>query len=782
MANTVGINLVLTGDSSGAKRALDDINSSVGKLTQNSKPLAPLIGGGGAPVLNQQPVQRLTQSNANYGLPGGTLLDPYGRPVYSNQQIRPTMTESSYGMNRQAPASLLAADGKKNTEGEQKIVKLTNEIEELTAMMQEVKDSLWDAHDRGDVGEEQKLSSILKNLRETESMVKRQLREEEAEEGKGGGKGKGEKSVGEYMANRLASQIVSGIIGAGETIIGSKKSMASGDYMGSVIQREKGLGQLAGGGAGALIGALGFFLGPIVGMTTMALGQQLGSFFGGLKGDKLEIDNALSERYEAALPAIDMFYQRYGTDIEKKSGGQNAGEGLAWYNRAAQASMGTGKTTDEMIQAAAARGAYGNFTGEQALSGARQDIMWERFTGANLGNIQRLSGTAMRYGGDENAVRTAYAGLTASGMGKGQFDEFLTSMQRIMEDGIEKGFVRGADEIAGNMTLLSKLSGGDALWTGEQGANRLMRMNDAVANATGLKSVEDMLSFGVAAELAGDEKTFKRLTDKEGLGNYVDTMMLLEKGVSKDLLRRQFEAVQEMEPGNSAAQIERFMKMYNLNYTGGRAVYDMMLKSGEWTEADWARAEKDIKGFQKEPGMKSDSQRLQDVLTSIDTQLINIGKGKFDTVKMETLEGIAGDIYSLLEEWYGKRKDTKPNLDALPVAIPEVDTFHDAEKWGGILERLLRSESTIEGRYKALAGVVSEGTGDINPHNPREYWTYRAETEKAMYDGVLTSDELRDLIPVLRALANVLGRGDLFNGKSDLDIRVWLEGGLERGD
>jgi hypothetical protein len=293
------------------------------------------------------------------------------------------------------------------------------------------------------------------------------------------------------------------------------------------------------------------------------------------------------------------------------------------------------------MEAAATRGAYGNFSAQDALYGARGDVMWERFTGANLGNIQSLSGLAMRYGGDKDAIQSAYAGLTASGMGKGQFDEFLTGMQRIMEDGIEKGFVKGAEEIAGNMSLLSKLSGDDPLWTGGQGANRLMRMNEAISGATALKSVEDVLSFGVAQRIVSEmsDDAFREKFGTGKTGTYVDSMMLLNRGFDDDLLKGQFEAVRNSENGNVAGQIERFMKMFRLgdNYIAGEKIYQMANQGRDWSEI-----KEEIKKQQINPDMKSDSQRYQDLITENSTIRVNIGKFYFDDTELPKLvEGIA---------------------------------------------------------------------------------------------------------------------------------------------
>ena len=96
-------------------------------------------------------------------------------------------------------------------------------------------------------------------------------------------------------------------------------------------------------------------------------------------------------------------------------------------------------------------------------------------------------------------------------------------MSRILEEGIAKGFVKSSEQIAGNMAMLYKLSGGSALWQGQQGANRLSQMDNAIANATNLQTVEDVISFGVVRDILGDDEStrrsaFNRLTGGGGVG------------------------------------------------------------------------------------------------------------------------------------------------------------------------------------------------------------------------------------------------------------------------
>jgi hypothetical protein len=116
-------------------------------------------------------------------------------------------------------------------------------------------------------------------------------------------------------------------------------------------------------------------------------------------------------------------------------------------------------------------------------------------------------------------------------------------------------------------------------------------------------------------------------------------MMLLERGVSKDLLKGQFEAVRGLEGNNAAGQIERFMKMYNLNYTGGFQVWQMA-NSGR---TDFDNIANEIRET-IQPKYESDSVKLQNVLTKISTDGINIGKIKFDEKEMPKLTEIAGHV------------------------------------------------------------------------------------------------------------------------------------------
>ncbi|GHT83726.1 hypothetical protein FACS1894137_05640 [Spirochaetia bacterium] len=500
------------------------------------------------------------------------------------------------------------------------------------------------ARKEGDIKKELALSGSLTNIYDSQKYLQGQLKsgESEAKRNNSGDQ------VGKFVLAQALPEIARSYISSLELGRSGRLARAQGDYLGADVMETKGEGELVGGTAGSIAGgAIGLITqllggpGMLVGAIAAPILQQIGKYLGGSEGANLEQNLAYSKRYKDALPEMESFYQQFGGDIAGKNAGENSRAAIDWYGKATAAAKDTGHDAAYLIDAAKSRGTYGNLSGDQALSLGRQDVMWERFTGASLSNIQRLGGTALRYGGETDAVQNAYAGLQASGMGKGQFDEFLTSMQRIMEEGIENGFVRGADEIAGNMTMLSKLSGGSALWTGEQGAQRLGQMNNSIAKATDLKSIEDTMVFSVADQLmkGSNKDNIANYLGKDGVytGTYVDTMQLMEQGMkSPTMLRDLMKSVQGIEgAGNTAGQIERYQNMFNMNYSRAAKLWKMSTKDDFMKDPESFKAE--VEEIQTNPEYQSDSTVLQNILNTLTETGIKNGKLAFDKVEIEHL-------------------------------------------------------------------------------------------------------------------------------------------------
>lgn len=484
-----------------------------------------------------------------------------------------------------------------------------------------------------------------------------------------------------WILQQSLHQITSGIISSMDAALSAAKQRASGDYAGAAITEKRASGEIAGQGIGAGTGAVvGSVLTAFTGQAWLipllsGLAGEIGKFIGGIDAKKMEEDLAYSQQYKNALPSIDLLNQYFGGAINRKTPEENNQQGLQMYGRAGTAANGTGLSTQEFIEAMKQVGAAGVKDETQALNMTRTQALWARFTGADLSAIQKFGGQTYRYGGETGAVATAYGGLMAQGMAKGQFGEFLNAMERILEEGIAKGFVRSSEEIAGNMQMLYKLSGDSALWQGEQGAQRLSQMNTAVANATNLQSVADVISFGAARDILGGMSEDKRRELLEGPdgkkggvytgGTYVDAMQLLERGISADLLKGQFEAVSSL-GDDKAGIIEWFKQMYGLNYTGGAQVWAMMENgkdpvTGEFT-FDAAEYEKAIKALREDPKNLSDSEKLQNTLNNLDNTLVNIGQVKFDLTEYPTLTQQAQNVADILTELRAKKEMVIPDI------------------------------------------------------------------------------------------------------------------------
>jgi hypothetical protein len=639
MSERVGFELVV--ETGNAKSKLDDIGGSVKRLTDNVR------------ESNSSNFQRLT-NNAN--MPSflgdgrgttGLLASASSVPSFMSSQ---SMYGSINSFNGQMSPGGIMRDGRRvqsiNTE------EIQDQLDDLGVHIKEVTANINEARARNDTQSQLTLSRTRSELYDQQKYLQGQLRTGERD----ANKADITRQAGRFAMTQALPDIARAVIGSMELMRSGRLTRAQGDYLGADVMETKGKGELTWGTAGAIagggIGLLSNLLLPgsglLVGSILSPVLQQAGKYFGGSEGAELEENLAYSKRYKDALPDIESFYQRFGMDINDKSAEENSRVALDWFGKATATAYGTGHDAFYLMEAARNRGAYGNLTGDQALSMGRQDVMWERYTGANLANIQRLAGTAMRYGGDENAIQKAFAGLKVSGMGKGQFDEFLTSMQHIMEDGIENGFVRGADEIAGNMTLLSKLSGGSALWTGEQGASRLMKMNQSIASATDLDSVEDMIVFSVADQMMKNITNEKEMDDFLGedavyTGTYADTMQLVEQGLKNPvMLRNLMQSVRQMEQGNTMGEIERYQTMFGLNYSGASKIWQMS-RNKEFM-ADPEKYAKEVEQIQTNPENKSDSAKLYNVMNKLYEDGIKTGKIHFDDTELTRLEKIASDM------------------------------------------------------------------------------------------------------------------------------------------
>lgn len=404
----------------------------------------------------------------------------------------------------------------------------------------------------------------------------------------------------------------------------------------------------------------------------MELASMLGKLGGAIAiaGIALKTADVVTQKYESSLSGIDGLLQTYGLDSMYKGGANNnARYGLNLRNTLTELNTGTGLSNEEFIAYANSLGKYG--INDVKLGGqmTKDAAFWQRYTGADMSSTLNFMGTVQRLGGNGiEATEKVYEKALESGLSKNQFPEFLSGVQRAIEQGVAQGFIRSSEDVAENLSLLARLSGGDPSWMGERGANRYSQMSSAMANNTSLSTTSSLIMYRTADSLldGNEEKELgKNKYLKESSADWLNTLAYMEKGdLSGAFLKKLKENVETSYKGDVASQVLTYKEQFGLNYQGAIEVYNMLQNLGNNATNEEIKTQIDRITGNKE--FQSDSTRLQDSLNSIETAVVNLGKGSFD-VKIAGLEGISNTVENIYGEmlkggFSGSAKEIGKNL------------------------------------------------------------------------------------------------------------------------
>ncbi len=345
----------------------------------------------------------------------------------------------------------------------------------------------------------------------------------------------------------------------------------SGDIMGGHIadqrrktERNSGITKeaLKIGGAAA-----GFIFGG--GLPGLAAGGKAGEFLGDIIKSVMEAkDN--KEATEIAKGAL--WQERSGSAMNLAAVVGDPNGIRSSFRTAADVAAEFGYSAEEGMDAIR-QSALRGLSQKDATTTARQVFDYERRTGADRGALLEVSALSTRYGAGD-ALQAGWAGLGASGMKPGQYNEYLRSMQRVMEDGISKGFVLSSSEVVQNLTMLSDITGNNPVWQGENGARRLMDINAGLASTTELSSASDVLAFQAARNLLGED------------ADVTDVMMKLEKGLTPELFKEIMKLNTERTDGDRDGIVEHLRDQFNLNYTNADALVKGYNANKDYTQKE----------------------------------------------------------------------------------------------------------------------------------------------------------------------------------------------------
>jgi hypothetical protein len=230
---------------------------------------------------------------------------------------------------------------------------------------------------------------------------------------------------------------------------------------------------------------------------------------------------------------------------------------------------------------------------DSAIGGEEAVFRYQRMTDADRGTLAQAVGYAGRYRDNENVLGYAFGGAKASGMERGQYQEYLNATLRIFEEGLSKGVVKGFAEITKAQNMLAFLG---ETWKGEQGAQRILRMEDAITGAGELQSDYDVIMYRAAQGMMKDDKS---LGDS---GNYLDVASVLDQGITAGdgkILQYVHEVIEGM-ASTADEQALLYKRIFSLNADAARRLQSA-LAGGELKDAAAVFEDPNSKGVDGTP-------------------------------------------------------------------------------------------------------------------------------------------------------------------------------------
>ena len=456
------------------------------------------------------------------------------------------------------------------------------------------------------------------------------------------GRVKTREDVKKQQLSAYNQQNILGILNTGGNMI---QSAAGGNIGGSVIQGVSGAASTASNLSK---------MANVEDMTSLAKGLMVGGgvLMAGaavLKGGK-----ALADAYKDAMPTIFSTGKAFGTTDDDRS--------MALYNQVNKRNEGTGldlKEFNSLIVDLRKQGVGNNLKSDQAQatytsSIAETTAKWAYATGGDVTQYTNLAGIMSRYGKSNDVVKDfnyLVSAGKASGLNDSQIPEFLSNIQKVMEDGIANGFSRSATEVADTLLMFSKMSGNNAFWQSEQGARILNQTNSGLANATALNKTSDIIAYSaISKAYKGKEKDTLGKDLYQEKGDYVNQMMLLEQGLKPENFGSIMSSLIDVEgKDNVTGQIERLREMFGLNYTGASRLLKLYQDNGGNVDNE------KLKQVMSAPENQNAETKWQKSVNQIAESLQKMGQPVFK-VELGAMNVIASDV-SKIANFLIKPKD-----------------------------------------------------------------------------------------------------------------------------
>jgi len=391
----------------------------------------------------------------------------------------------------------------------------------------------------------------------------------------------------------------------------------------------------------------------------------------GIAGAMVNTWNTLADNYLNVLPSSENLLRNYG-NISGDSGVNTAQMNMLRSQMFAGA-RNTGLSTEDYISLVNEQSKYGISDVNKAMAIATDVGKWAHYTGADSSQINGYAGLITRMGGNSSsALNQAFKAATAQGLEKGQFGEFLSGLQSVIENGISKGYIKSTKEVSEQLDFLSLLSGNNPMWEGKYGAERYQQMASGMASNVSMQSTESMLVYQAAKSALGPD------------ASRLDVLKFIESGDvgNESFLKSLKDIMGNVYNGNNEAGIYAIKNMFGLNsIQTAEDVYNMIMKVG--TPGNSA---KDVKNKISSANGKTDFTDIytdrQNAKNDINEVLVQFGAGLGTVnVKVEELIANLSKLLPGLEEQQRKVEEKKQQAQRKE----EEKAFKDNKKdYGGI--------------------------------------------------------------------------------------------------
>lgn len=512
-------------------------------------------------------------------------------------------------------------------------------------------------------------------------------------------------------------------------------------------------------------------------MTDLAKGLMAAGVVTAIVGTVVKGTDTLANKFIESMPTVYGSGRAFGSMNDY--GALSAYHTLNTYNKATGLDI---DTFQGIAQSLRKQGVANGLEGEAQLAQvgniARTTSRWAYATGGDASQFANLAGLMSRYGGSSDVEKDfnyIMSAGRASGLNDTQLPEFLSGIQKVMEDGISKGFSRSATDVANTMLMFSKMSGGNAFWQGEQGAKLLNQANNGLSSATGLSKTSDIIAYrAIARAYEGKQESALGKDLYLADGGYVNNMMLLEQGLNANNFGSIMSAIGETSP-NTEGKIERLRQMFGVNYTGASRLLKLYQDNGGKV------SDTQIEKITKAPEYQNKETQYQDAVNSIKDAVVRIGSKAAD-LKIEGMELVSKGVTALANHFVNTGNGINDVVSDNPTKEEKWEKNIDDDALRGYsaagawaVNEIKHTETDAINAYLSngeygsyIKGLAGEDTDDfmkvlLFSKNKNADWVRRQVEEETIGDtpGVSYKEERDTTKELLQKLYDLFAKGEI---------------------